>query len=92
MYTSGTTGRPKGATITHGNLAANARALVQAWGFTAADRLCTTLPIYHAHGLFVGIGCALMSGARMLFLPKFEAGAGHPVPALLHGDDGRADL
>ncbi len=75
LYTSGTTGKPKGAMITHGNLAANARALVQAWGFTAADRLLHALPLYHAHGLFVGLGCALMSGARMLLLPRFDATA-----------------
>jgi malonyl-CoA/methylmalonyl-CoA synthetase len=73
LYTSGTTGRPKGAMITHGNLAANARALVAAWGFTGADRLLHALPIYHAHGLFVGVGCTLMSGASMLFLPRFDA-------------------
>lgn len=74
LYTSGTTGRPKGAMITHGNLAANATALVSAWGFTAADRLLHALPIYHAHGLFVGLGCTLMSGASMVFLPRFAAG------------------
>jgi malonyl-CoA/methylmalonyl-CoA synthetase len=73
LYTSGTTGRAKGAMITHGNLAANAAALVEAWGFTAADRLLHALPIYHAHGLFVGIGCTLSSGASMIFLPRFDA-------------------
>lgn len=73
LYTSGTTGRPKGAMITHGNLAANATALVAAWGFSSADRLLHALPIYHAHGLFVGVGCTLLSGASMLFLPRFDA-------------------
>jgi len=73
LYTSGTTGKPKGAMITHGNLASNAAALVEAWGFTPDDRLLHALPIYHAHGLFVGIGCTLASGASMLFLPKFDA-------------------
>jgi malonyl-CoA/methylmalonyl-CoA synthetase len=80
LYTSGTTGKPKGAMITHGNLAANAAALVAAWGFTAEDRLLHALPLYHAHGLFVGLGCTLMSGASMMFLPRFEA---HEVLARL---------
>ncbi len=73
LYTSGTTGRPKGAMITHGNLAANAEALVSAWAFTPADRLLHALPLYHAHGLFVGLGCVLTSGATMTFLPRFDA-------------------
>ncbi len=75
LYTSGTTGRPKGAMITHGNLASNAAALVAAWGFTPADRLLHALPLYHAHGLFVGLGCALASGARLLFLERFDPAA-----------------
>ena len=75
LYTSGTTGRPKGAMITHGNLGANARALIDAWGFRPGDRLLHALPIFHAHGLFVGLGCTLMSGASMVFLPQFEADA-----------------
>jgi malonyl-CoA/methylmalonyl-CoA synthetase len=75
LYTSGTTGRPKGAMITHGNLAANVAALVEAWGFGATDRLLHALPIYHAHGLFVGLGCTLASGASMVFLRKFEPGS-----------------
>lgn len=75
LYTSGTTGRPKGAMISHGNLAANAAALVAAWGFTRTDRLLHALPIYHAHGLFVGLGCVLMSGARLLFLERFAPDA-----------------
>ena len=74
LYTSGTTGQPKGAMITHGNLASNAKALVSAWGFTPSDRLLHALPLYHAHGLFVGLGCTLMSGASMMFLPRFDAG------------------
>lgn len=73
LYSSGTTGRPKGAMLTHGNLAANTRALVEAWGFSAADRLLHALPIYHAHGLFVAVGCVMLSGASMIFLPKFDA-------------------
>lgn len=73
LYTSGTTGRSKGASLTHRNLASNALALVEAWGFTRRDVLLHALPIYHVHGLFVATHCALMSGARMLWLPKFDA-------------------
>ena len=73
LYTSGTTGRSKGASLTHRNLASNALALVEAWGFTRGDVLLHALPIYHVHGLFVAIHCALMSGARILWLPKFDA-------------------
>ena len=73
LYTSGTTGRSKGAMLTHRNLASNALALVEAWGFTRGDVLLHALPIYHVHGLFVAIHCALLSGARMLWLSKFDA-------------------
>lgn len=72
LYTSGTTGRSKGAMITHGNLAANAEALAQAWGFTADDVLLHALPLFHIHGLFLSSHCALMSGAAMLFVNKFD--------------------
>ena len=75
LYSSGTTGQPKGAMLTHGNLAANTCALVETWGFTASDCLLHALPIYHAHGLFVGLGCALLSGSRILFMPRFDAAA-----------------
>ena len=73
LYTSGTTGRPKGAMITHGNLAANGLALKQIWGFTRDDVLLHALPIFHIHGLFVACHCVLLSGGKMLFLPKFNA-------------------
>jgi malonyl-CoA/methylmalonyl-CoA synthetase len=73
LYTSGTTGRSKGAMLTHSNLASNAETLVQAWGFTEADILLHILPIYHVHGLFVATHCAWLSGARMVFLPRFDA-------------------
>ncbi len=73
LYTSGTTGRSKGAMITHGNLVSNAQTLKEAWGFNAHDVLLHALPIYHAHGLFVGINMPLMAGAKLLFAPKFEA-------------------
>jgi malonyl-CoA/methylmalonyl-CoA synthetase len=72
LYSSGTTGVPKGAKLSHGNLAANMMTLVKYWGFTPADTLLHALPIYHAHGLFVGIGCVLMSGGSMIFLPRFD--------------------
>ncbi|HYR01542.1 MAG TPA: malonyl-CoA synthase [Casimicrobiaceae bacterium] len=72
LYTSGTTGRAKGAMLTHRNLGSNALALVDAWGFTRGDVLLHALPIYHVHGLFVAIHCALLSGARMLWLAKFD--------------------
>ncbi len=74
LYTSGTTGRSKGAMLTHRNLAANALTLVEEWGFTRGDVLLHALPIYHVHGLFVAIHCVLLAGARMLWLPKFDAG------------------
>jgi len=73
LYSSGTTGKPKGAMLTHGNLAANIRTLIEAWGFTGADRLLHVLPVYHAHGLIVAVGCALLSGASMMFAPRFDA-------------------
>lgn len=73
LYSSGTTGTPKGIMLSHGNLLSNAESLVQAWGFTTADRLLHALPIFHVHGLFVAIGCVLLSGASMRWLPGFDA-------------------
>src|SRR5512143_1522254 len=73
LYTSGTTGRAKGAMLTHRNLGSNALALVDAWGFTRGDVLLHALPIYHVHGLFVAVHCALLSGCRMLWLARFDA-------------------
>src|ERR1700676_2783419 len=72
IYTSGTTGRAKGAMLTHRNLASNALTLVNAWGFTRGDVLLHALPLYHVHGLFVACHCALLSGSRMLWLPRFD--------------------
>ncbi len=74
LYTSGTTGRSKGAMISHDNLASNAKTLVDIWGFTPDDVLVHALPIYHVHGLFVALHCALLSGATTRFLPRFEIG------------------
>jgi len=73
LYTSGTTGRSKGAMLTHRNLASNALTLVEEWGFTRGDVLLHALPIYHVHGLFVAIHCVLLSGSRTLWLPRFDA-------------------
>ena len=72
IYTSGTTGRSKGAMLTHGALHANAVALHEAWGFTASDVLLHALPIFHVHGLFVALHCAFLSGAPMVWLPRYE--------------------
>jgi len=69
LYTSGTTGRSKGAMLTHGNLLSNAEVLTREWQFTDKDVLLHALPIFHTHGLFVATNVALMSGAAMLFLP-----------------------
>ncbi len=74
LYTSGTTGRPKGALLTHANLAANAETLVRAWGFSSSDVLLHVLPLFHTHGLFVAAHCALTSGASMVLLPRFDVG------------------
>ena len=74
LYTSGTTGRSKGAMLSHGNLASNAATLIDAWRFTAEDVLLHALPIFHTHGLFVATNTMLMAGGSMIFLPAFNAG------------------
>jgi malonyl-CoA/methylmalonyl-CoA synthetase len=73
LYTSGTTGRSKGAMLSRANLASNAETLAQAWEFTASDVLLHALPIFHVHGLFVAINTVLAAGSSMLFLSKFDA-------------------
>ena len=73
LYTSGTTGRSKGAMLTRANLATNAITLAQEWRFTERDVLLHALPIFHVHGLFVAINTVLAAGSSMLFLPKFDA-------------------
>jgi malonyl-CoA/methylmalonyl-CoA synthetase len=73
LYTSGTTGRSKGAMLSHGNLASNAAALHDTWRFTAEDRLLHALPIFHTHGLFVATNVTLMAGSSLIFLPGFNA-------------------
>ncbi len=73
LYTSGTTGRSKGAMLTHRNLAVNALALHEYWHFVPGDVLLHMLPIFHVHGLFVACHCALLNGSAMFFEPKFDA-------------------
>jgi len=73
LYTSGTTGRSKGAMLTHGNLAHNASTLHAYWRFQPGDVLLHMLPIFHVHGLFVACHCALLNGSAMFFEPKFDA-------------------
>ena len=79
VYTSGTTGRPKGAMLTQANLAANAVALARAWRFSAQDELLHALPLFHVHGLFVAINTVVVAGAGLVLLPKFE-----PASVLQH--------
>jgi malonyl-CoA/methylmalonyl-CoA synthetase len=77
LYTSGTTGRSKGAMLSQGNLRSNAEVLVETWRFTKDDVLIHALPIFHTHGLFVATNVTLVSGASMILLPKFD-----PVEAI----------
>jgi malonyl-CoA/methylmalonyl-CoA synthetase len=73
LYTSGTTGRSKGAMLSHGNLACNAQVLFDYWHWRSADVLMHALPIFHVHGLFVAMHCALLGGSRVIFMPRFDA-------------------
>ena len=75
LYTSGTTGRPKGAMLSHGNLTENARGLVQVWQWRSDDVLLHALPIFHVHGLFVALHCALLGGSTVIFLDRFSVDA-----------------
>jgi len=75
LYTSGTTGRSKGAMLTHENLSSNALTLVDCWRFAPSDRLIHALPIFHTHGLFVAVNVALLSGATMIFQSRFDPDA-----------------
>ena len=75
LYTSGTTGRSKGAMITHGNLASNAATLVKLWRITSDDVLLHALPIFHVHGLFVALNTAFLSACEIIWLGKFDAAA-----------------
>jgi malonyl-CoA/methylmalonyl-CoA synthetase len=75
LYTSGTTGRSKGAMLSHGNLFSNAASLIEAWRYSRGDVLLHALPIFHTHGLFVATNTTLLSSASMIFLPKFNMDA-----------------
>ena len=75
LYTSGTTGRSKGAMLTHQNLQSNAETLVRIWHWTPDDVLLHALPIFHVHGLFVALHCAFLVGAPSIFLKKFDVDA-----------------
>ncbi len=75
LYTSGTTGRSKGAMLSHGNLASNIRVLHEVWRWQPGDVLLHALPLFHIHGLFVAAHGALMNGSKMIFLPKFDSSA-----------------
>ena len=73
LYTSGTTGRSKGAMLTHQNLASNAQVLKTYWRWQPDDVLLHALPLFHIHGLFVAVHGALLNGSKMIFLPKFDS-------------------
>ena len=73
LYTSGTTGRSKGAMLTHGNLSSNALTLHKLWGFEPDDVLLHALPIFHVHGLFIALNTAFLNASTLLFLDKFDA-------------------
>lgn len=73
LYTSGTTGRSKGAMLSHANLSSNAFTLHRIWGFRAGDVLLHALPIFHVHGLFIATNTTLANGSSMIFLPRFDA-------------------
>ena len=95
-YTSGTTGAPKGAVLTHGNLLANSEAIARTWRWTCHDRLVHTLPVFHGHGLCVALYTSLLVGGSVVLLPRFDvhtvldARAGHSatmffgVPTMYH--------
>lgn len=72
LYTSGTTGRSKGAMLTQGNLLSNCKALAGEWEFTSEDVLLHALPIFHTHGLFVATNISLLAGSKIFFMPKFD--------------------
>ncbi|MGD9835295.1 MAG: AMP-binding protein, partial [Piscinibacter sp.] len=74
-YTSGTTGRSKGAMLTHGNMLSNARVLKDYWGWVQGDVLIHVLPIFHVHGLFVASHGALINGSKMIWFAKFDPAA-----------------
>jgi malonyl-CoA/methylmalonyl-CoA synthetase len=84
LYTSGTTGKSKGAEITHDNVLATVTGLLAAWAWEPADALLLSLPLFHTHGLVVGLHCALAAGAAVLLRPRFDAAG--TVSDLLGGE------
>ena len=72
LYTSGTTGRSKAAMLSHNNLLSNTRALIDCWKISSNDVLLHALPVFHTHGLFVGLGTTFMAGASAIYLPRFD--------------------
>lgn len=75
LYTSGTTGRSKGAMITHGNLASNAETLIELWRMSSGDTLLHALPVFHVHGLYVALNTAFLAGAAMVWFNRFDVRA-----------------
>ena len=96
MFTSGTTGRPKGAILSHGNALASAEGVHIAWRWTSDDRLVLTLPLFHMHGLGVGVHGTLLAGASTVIAPFSPdtvldvAAAESATPVLRRADDVRA--
>ena len=72
LYSSGTTGKPKGIMLSHENIRSNALALKEAWNFNTEDSLLHALPIYHVHGLFVALGCVFLSGSKIIWIDAFD--------------------
>jgi malonyl-CoA/methylmalonyl-CoA synthetase len=75
LYTSGTTSRPKGVVTTHANIAAQVMSLVEAWEWSASDRIVLCLPLHHVHGIINVVSCALWAGGTCQMLPGFDANA-----------------
>ena len=92
LYTSGTTGRSKGAMLSQGNLLSNALILAEAWRFDANDVLLHVLPIFHTHGLFVATNVTLIAGGSMIFPSEVRSRPGYRATAGCHHPDGRSDI
>lgn len=84
LFTSGTTGKPKGVVSTHANIEAQIRSLTEAWEWVPDDRILLSLPLHHIHGIVNVVGCALWNGARCDMLARFDAG--RVIDALMSGD------